>query len=241
MCDQCLCRHAAIDRPRRCFRHDDGLLATPTGITRAASDANPQLRRHDIELFGAQLTDAVHRATTAGTSLRCGIDHHLIARQVGGQRPMVAGSALGTRLGWRHIGRVLPGLVLGDRLLQVLEAELQLLVGQLLRAVAELVAGQALDQQAELVILGMQFGLLMQYRPQHLLEQVGVIREGVRVDLHRCMMNEVAASEPAFMAAQAMELPSELGPARTRRSTLFATVKERRQLRGRYLFGRTRE
>jgi hypothetical protein len=68
-------------------------------------------------------------------------------------------------------------------------------------------ARQALDWQARLIILGMQFGLLMQHRPQHLLQQVGVVREGVRVVLHRGMMNEATAPEPDFMAALAMEIP----------------------------------
>ena len=89
---------------------------------------------------------------------------------LGVQRPMIARSVFVAGPGWRHNGRVLPGLVLGDRLLQILQAELQLLVGQLLRAAAELMAGQALDQQAELLILCMLFGLLMQHRAQHLLQ-----------------------------------------------------------------------
>jgi hypothetical protein len=43
---------------------------------------------------------------------------------------------------------VLRRLVLGNRLLQILEAELQLLVGQVFGAATELVAAQTLDQQA---------------------------------------------------------------------------------------------
>ena len=42
------------------------------------------------------------------------------------------------------------GLVGGDRLLQRLQPELQLVGGQLLRPAAELVTGQPLDQQSQL-------------------------------------------------------------------------------------------
>jgi hypothetical protein len=67
---------------------------------------------------------------------------------------MVAGSAQRTGLGWRHDGRILSGVVLGDRLFLALRAELQLHVGDLLQPAAELVADQTLDEQVELVILG---------------------------------------------------------------------------------------
>lgn len=102
----------------------------------------------------------------------CDVDHHLIPRQVCGQRAVVTGRAVGAGLrlslglGFRLL---LPGLVLGHGLLEVLDAELQLVRRELLRATAELVARQPLDQQPKLVVLGVQFALLMQQRAQHLL------------------------------------------------------------------------
>ena len=85
-----------------------------------------------------------------------GIDHHLVARQMCRQCAMVAGGAIGARVqrpidGW--FGRVLPGLVLGNRLLQILEAKPQLLVGQLFGATTKLVARQTLEQQPQFVVL----------------------------------------------------------------------------------------
>ena len=103
------------------------------------------------------------------------------------QRAVVAASRLGTRLA-RRAGRqrrgILGRLVGGDGLLQLLEPELQLVGAQLLGAATELVARQALDQQPQLVVLGVQFALLQQHRPQHLLQYRGVVRQGVGIDLH---------------------------------------------------------
>ena len=108
----------------------------------------------------------------------------------------------GTRLalgGGNGIGcGVLGGLVGGDRLLQRLQPELQLVGGQLLRPAAELVARQPLDQQSQLVVLGVQHSLPMQYRPQHLLQGRRVVGQGVEIDLHRTMMTDAAASQPAL-------------------------------------------
>ena len=61
----------------------------------------------------------------------------------------------------RQVRRVLPGLVLGDRLLKIRQPELQLIGIKLFGAAAKLVAQQALDQQPKLVIPGVQFALLM--------------------------------------------------------------------------------
>ena len=108
-----------------------------------------------------------------------GIDDHFITRQVRRQHAVIAGGAFGADFGLattRELRRILPGLVLGDCLLQVLQAELQLIRRQLLGAAAKLVACQALDQQAKLVVLGMQFALLVQDHAQHLLQQGGIVR-----------------------------------------------------------------
>jgi hypothetical protein len=90
------------------------------------------------------------------------------------------------------------GFVLGDGLLHVLESELQLVSAELLGAATELVAHQTLNQQPELVILRCNRALLVQHRPQHLLQLGGVVGQGVGIDLHKTMMNDAAASRPAF-------------------------------------------
>jgi hypothetical protein len=76
-----------------------------------------------------------------------------MARQMRGQRAAVAGGPTDTRCWppissrrrWR-LGRVLSSLDRGWRLLLILQAELQLLGGELLGAAIKLVACQALDQ-----------------------------------------------------------------------------------------------
>jgi hypothetical protein len=78
----------------------------------------------------------------------------------------------------------LPGLVGGDRLLEVLETELQLIRAQLLRPASELVAHKPLHQQAKLVVLGVQFAVLQQQRAHDLLQSCGVVRQGVGIDRH---------------------------------------------------------
>lgn len=64
----------------------------------------------------------------------------------------------------------------------------------MLGSAAELVTGQALDQQPEFVVLSMQFTMLQQHYPQHLLQRCGIVRQGVEVDLHVDTMNDHAAS-----------------------------------------------
>ncbi len=84
---------------------------------------------------------------------------------------VTASRSLGTRL-WvaRRLCRILLRLVLGDALLQILQAELQLFVAQLLRATAELVARQAAEQKANFLVFRMQFTMLTQQDTQHLLQ-----------------------------------------------------------------------
>jgi hypothetical protein len=127
--------------------------------------------------------------------------------------------------------RLLPSLVLGNRLLQILEPELQLLGRELLGPAAELVVRQALDQQAKLVVLGVQLALLMQDRAQHLLQQGGVVRQGVRVDLHGAMMNDDAASEPVFIVVSRGFSSGQFRSAGPHRCSPFAAIEQRGQLR----------
>jgi hypothetical protein len=133
------------------------------------------------------------------------IDHHLVARQVSGQRTMIpVGPDIAPPAPFvgSDIGRILPGLVLGDRLFKIFQPELQLIVARPLRAAAEPMAEQALDQHSEFVVLSVQLAMLVCRRghhiPQHLLQECGVVRQPVEVDLHAGMMVDAVASAPAF-------------------------------------------
>jgi hypothetical protein len=90
-------------------------------------------------------------------------------------RGRCAGSA--PRRARRRIALLGLRLLLGDRLLEVLETKLQLIRAQLLRPLAELLMQQALDQQPQLVVLGMQLA-------HHLLQDRRVVRNGFSVDRH---------------------------------------------------------
>jgi hypothetical protein len=85
------------------------------------------------------------------------------------------------------------------------------------------------------LVLGVQFALLMQQRPQHLPQQGGVVRQGVRVDLHNIIMNDVVAPGPEFVAPNAAFLSGEFRPAahatRSRQAKLPVAEKPARSAR----------
>ncbi len=152
--DQCFGRHAAIERTLRRGRHQHDILAAAAGIARPPCDPHTQLRRHDVELLAAQLTDRPQLAAAARAIATADVDHHLVARQMRRQGAMVAAAGAARRAwqagrrGRRILGRLLARLLGRDALLDLLETELQLVGAQLFGAAAELVAQQTLDQQA---------------------------------------------------------------------------------------------
>ena len=109
------------------------------------------------------------------------------------------------------VRRVLPGLVLSDALLEILEPELQLVRVELLRSAAELLPQQARDQQPQLVVLGMQRAVLLHGIPQHLPQDGGIIGQRVEVDLHAPMMPNAAAPDLQFPAQSQRCYPASSG------------------------------
>ena len=205
MRDHRLGGHAAIDqaakrtdatpsgqpaRPLRRGGNHHSTFAGPAGVTRAACDAHPQLRGHDVELLAAQFADRVQHAAAAGAVAVLDVDQHLIARQMRGQRTVVA---IGTGLPPLPLFvpgrvRILRGLVGRKGLLQILDPELQLIGDQVFGAAAELVAQQTLYQQLQLVDFGiallhgaLQDRVLQLGLGDHLAQQVpqrgGVVRQ----------------------------------------------------------------
>jgi hypothetical protein len=197
--------HAAIDGPLRRRGDDHGPLAGAAGVAGAARDAHPQLRRHDVELLGAQFIDHVQRTAAARAVAVLDVDHHLVAGQMRRQGAVIAIGSSFAPLPLRVLSRgrrVLCRLVLGDGLLEVLQPELELVRIELFGAAAELMAHQTLDQQPEFVVLGMQFRMMLcrcgDDLAQHLLQDGGVVRQGVEIDLHAMIMNNAPASLPAL-------------------------------------------
>jgi hypothetical protein len=118
--------------------------------------------------------------------------------------------------------RVLPGLVGGDGLLEVLEPKLELIRAQLLGATAELVPQQTLDQQSQLVVFSVQLAMLEQQRPQHLLQRGGVVRQGIGIDLHGADAERRRRVAPSGECACS---PGQFRPGARDRGSPFAAVE----------------
>jgi hypothetical protein len=153
---QRLARHPAGDRPLRRGRLHHRPLAGPAGVAGTADHLHPQLRGDDVEHLARVLADGVQGLAAAGASLILDVDQHLDPRQVRRQGAQVASPDPGRprdavpcrRLFLGRLGR-------GDGLLEVLQAELQLIGVEPLRAATELPALQLPDQQPKLLDLGL--------------------------------------------------------------------------------------
>jgi hypothetical protein len=178
----------ALDQPRRRGRLDHRALAGPAAIFGPAGDDHAELRRDHVEPFGDVLADPVHRAATAGTDLVAGLDHDLFARQMLGQSAPVATTLPGARRLERRIGPFLLRLPLGQRLLDVLEGQLQLIgMGRLLRSSPEQGPLQLFDDRPQVLVLPGQlgrrrsFGQEQRFERRHVVGQrggFGGIRQG---------------------------------------------------------------
>ena len=99
----------------------------------------------------------MHRTARAGRAL--GLDHHLFARQVLGQRAAIDTTLLAARRLQRRVGLLGQGLALGQRLLDVLEGELQLIgIGRLLGAPSEQRPLQLLDDRPQPLVVPGELG-----------------------------------------------------------------------------------
>ena len=166
--DQRLGRQAALDQPRRRRRLDDAgdvigarLLARPAGVLRPPRDDHAHLGRNLVEPLRRVLADDVQLAAAARAHLALGLDHDLLVRQMI-EALVAAGTALPRALGLeRRIGLLVLGLGLGERGLEVLERERELIVGDALGLAAEVRAADLGDDgfeplvaRGELVALG---------------------------------------------------------------------------------------
>ena len=131
-------------------RLDHHFLAGPAGVLGPAHHQHPELGRDDVQPLGDVLADPVQSAGAAGAGLVLDVDDCLDPRQMRRQRSAVASRRLAARgrpaLG--SVASVLLGLG-GLDLLDVLQAQLQLIDRQRLGAAAEAVALQLLDDLAQ--------------------------------------------------------------------------------------------
>ena len=115
---------------------------------------HPELRRDDVEPLRGLLADHVHGRAATGAAGVFRLDRHVDMRQMLRKRAATATALIGARARACRIVLVLGGLGHGNRLLDILERQQQLLTIELLRAAAELRALQLAQQVPQAIILG---------------------------------------------------------------------------------------
>jgi hypothetical protein len=134
--DHGLGRQPSGDQPCRGGRLHDTLGAAPAGVSRAASDQHPELRRDHVEPLGNVLADPVQAAATARAIEALQLDDPLDPRQVRRQRPAIGAPALAKAPLQCRVGGIRPDPVFGDLLLGIFQRQLELAAVELLRAPA---------------------------------------------------------------------------------------------------------
>ena len=146
-------RQPTLDQPFRCRRLHDRLLAGAAGIFGPVGYDHLELRWDHVEPLGGVLADHMHRRPAAGAIGLLGRNRHMPAWQMGG-KGAATGTALLGALGRPHwIPFVGDRLICRDRLLDVLERQMQLFPIELLRTATKLHAPQLLQQVLEALIL----------------------------------------------------------------------------------------
>ena len=144
---------AALDQPRRRRGLHHDARAGPAGQLRPARHQHPDLRRDHIQPLGAVLANHHHRRPAARAGGVPRFQHHLDPRQVRRQRAAVGAAFRGALMPQGRIALLRTGLALCDRGLQILEAEVQLLLRQSFRLPAELQALQLQQQVPQPLVL----------------------------------------------------------------------------------------
>jgi hypothetical protein len=153
MRDHRLGRDAAFDQPRRRGRLHHSARAGAASKFRTPRHDHPELRRDHVEPLGGVLADHRHRRPAAWAGSILGRERHFDPRQVRRQST-TAGAPLG-RIVLAQLGVLLLRLrlIFGDRLLERLQAQLQLFLRQALGAGTEMHPRQLQQQMAQPVIL----------------------------------------------------------------------------------------
>ena len=153
---QRLGRHPAGDRPLRGGRLHHRLLAGPAAVAGAADHLHPQLGGDDVEHLARVLADDVQAPPQQGQLLSSTSTRTSTRGRCAGRAPRLRRRTRG--------GRGVPLLAAtsscaasaaADGLLEVLQAELELVGVEPLRAPAELPALQLPDQEPQLLDLGL--------------------------------------------------------------------------------------
>ena len=198
--DHRLGRQAALDQPLGRRRLNHRLLAGAAGIFGTVRHEHPELRRDHVEPLRDVLADHMHRRAAARAVPVLGLDRHVNARQMGGQRAAVRPALLGPRRGGGLVLLVVGRLAGRDRLLDVLQRQSELVRIELLGFAAELHALQLAQKMREAIVLperrvalddrGVPLG---QRRRQPRLQRVDVGRRLIRGGAHAQQENQICS------------------------------------------------
>ena len=107
--DHRLGRQPALDQPFGRRRLNHRLLAGAAGIFGTVRHDHPELRRDHVEPLRGVLADHMHRRAAARAVGVFGLDRHMNARQMGGQRAAIGAALLGARRCGRRVLLVVGG------------------------------------------------------------------------------------------------------------------------------------
>ena len=162
----------ALDQSRWCWRLDHRALARPAAVLGPAGDDHPERGRDHVEALRDLFADPMHRAVAARAGRALRLDHHLVPRQVLGQRPAIYTALLSARRLPRRVALLRLGRALRERLLEVLECQLQLIgVGSLLGAPSEQGPLQLFDDRPQLLVVPGEPGRARPFGQQQRLER----------------------------------------------------------------------
>ena len=150
----------------------DTVLARSASVFGPPGDEHPELRRHDVEPLALVLADPVQLALATGAGLVIDIDDDLDPRQMRRQRSTVDPALANPRRTAIGCVLVLLGFARRFDLLDILQTQQHLLLGQRLRPAAKAMALQLLDdltQPFALASLG----------EQHRFQRLEIVRQCV--------------------------------------------------------------
>ena len=142
-----------LDQPFGRRRLHDRLLAGAAGILRAVGHNHLVARRDRVEPLRGLLADHMHGRSAAWAISVLGLDRHMHPRQVSRKRTAIDAALGGTSTCGNWILLVVLGLAARNRLLDILERQIELIRIELLRTPAELHALQLMQKVLQAVVL----------------------------------------------------------------------------------------
>ncbi len=148
-----LSRKPALDQPLGGRRLNHRLLAGAASVFGTVRHDRPELRRDDVESLGGFLDDHMHGRAAARAGLVLGLDRHMDAWKMGGKRAAIGPALFCAGASAPLVLLVVGRLARGDRLLDILERQGELVRIELLGPTAELHALQLMQEMLQAIDL----------------------------------------------------------------------------------------